>query len=98
MYIRAYHLCECVRSCFVLPQIAELRAEYQQSNEEMLEAIRELSRELKLQTLLLDSYIPEEFQVCVGGGVRGGSGDDILTARVAMSIMLRYMYMYSINF
>lgn len=43
-------------------EIAEMRADFQQENEEILETIRELSREVKLQTLIMDSYIPPDYQ------------------------------------
>lgn len=39
-----------------------MKAEYQRENEEMLDAIRQLSREVKLQALVIDSYIPKEYQ------------------------------------
>ncbi len=39
-----------------------MRAEFQQENESMLEAIRELNKELKLQSLIMDRYIPEDYQ------------------------------------
>lgn len=45
-------------------QVAELREEFQRENEELLEAIRQLSREVSLQTLLMNSFIPQEYQVC----------------------------------
>ncbi len=39
-----------------------MRAESQQENESMLEAIRELNKELQLQSLIMDRYIPEDYQ------------------------------------
>lgn len=39
-----------------------MKAEYQQENEEMLDTIRQLSREVKLQMLIINSYIPKEYQ------------------------------------
>lgn len=58
---------DVVNRCRILPlvyvlQIADMRAEFQQENEEMLETIRQLSREVKLQSLIIDSYIPQEYQ------------------------------------
>ena len=39
-----------------------MKAEYQRENEEMLDTIRQLSREVKLQMLIINSYIPKEYQ------------------------------------
>ena len=39
-----------------------MKAEYQRENEEMLDTIRQLSREVKLQTLVIDSCIPKDYQ------------------------------------
>lgn len=44
-----------------------MRAEFQRENEEMLETIRQLSREVKLQALIIDSYIPKEYQELLEG-------------------------------
>ena len=46
-----------------LSQIADLRAEFQRENEEMLDTIRQLNREAKLQMVIIDSFIPKEYQV-----------------------------------
>ena len=43
-------------------QIADMRADFQQENEEILATIRELSQEVNLQTLIMDSCIPKEYQ------------------------------------
>ena len=43
-------------------QIADMQAEFQQENEQLLETIRELEREVNLQQLIMNSYIPEEYQ------------------------------------
>ena len=43
-------------------QIADLKAEAQRENEEMLAMIRELDKEVKLQTLVINNYIPQEYQ------------------------------------
>ncbi len=51
----------------LLSQIADMRAEFQRENEEMLETIRQLSREVKLQALVIDSYIPKEYQELLEG-------------------------------
>ncbi len=39
-----------------------MKSEAQQENEEMLDMIRELNKEVKLQTLVINSYVPQEFQ------------------------------------
>lgn len=39
-----------------------MKAEAQRENEEMLAMIRELNKEVKLQTLVINSYIPQEYQ------------------------------------
>lgn len=39
-----------------------MKAEAQRENEDMLTMIRELNKEVKLQTLVIDSYIPKEYQ------------------------------------
>eukprot|EP00039_Didymoeca_costata_P008337 m.110559 g.110559 ORF g.110559 m.110559 type:complete len:711 (-) comp14043_c0_seq3:1689-3821(-) len=43
-------------------EIEELQRERSQQTEAMLDNIRELSRELRLSMLIIDSYIPPEFQ------------------------------------
>ena len=50
-----------------MSQIADMRAEFQRENQEMLETIRQLSREVKLQALIIDSYIPKEYQELLEG-------------------------------
>ena len=50
-----------------MSQIADMRAEFQHENEEMLETIRQLSREVKLQALVIDSSIPKEYQELLEG-------------------------------
>ena len=52
-----------VSEVLLLLQIEELRAEFQHENEEMLEAIRQLSWEVSRQTLIINSYVPREYQV-----------------------------------
>jgi hypothetical protein len=39
-----------------------MKAETQRENEEVLDMIREVNKAVKLQTLVMDSYIPEEYQ------------------------------------
>ena len=46
-------------------QITDLQQEHQREMEGLLENIRELTRELKLQMLTIDSFIPLEYQVIV---------------------------------
>ena len=43
-------------------QVSDMQAEFQQENEQLLETVRELEREVKLQQLIMNSYIPEEYQ------------------------------------
>ena len=44
-------------------QIADLQQEHQREMEGLLENVRQLSRELKLQMLIIDNFIPPEYQV-----------------------------------
>ncbi len=39
-----------------------MKAEAQRENEEMLDMIRELKKEVKLKALVINSYIPQEYQ------------------------------------
>ena len=39
-----------------------MKAESQRENEQMLDMIRELNKEVKLQTLVINGYIPQEYQ------------------------------------
>ncbi len=39
-----------------------MSAEFLQENEAMRETIRELNKEMKLQSLVMDCFIPEEYQ------------------------------------
>ena len=39
-----------------------MKAEAQREKEEMLAMIRAVKNEVKLQTLVIDSYIPQEYQ------------------------------------
>ncbi|KAK6173148.1 hypothetical protein SNE40_016660 [Patella caerulea] len=43
-------------------EIADLQQEHQREMEGLLENVRELSRELKLQMLVIDNFIPQEYQ------------------------------------
>lgn len=38
-----------------------MKAEAQRENEEMLALIRDLNKEVKLQTLIINSYIPHKY-------------------------------------
>ena len=49
--------------CFFVLQIADLQQEHQREMEGLLENVRQLSRELKLQMLIIDNFIPPEYQV-----------------------------------
>lgn len=50
----------------------DLQAEHQREMEGLLDSVRQLSRELRLQMLIIDSFIPSHYQVsyfktnCVG--------------------------------
>eukprot|EP00057_Strongylocentrotus_purpuratus_P018079 XP_011672553.1 PREDICTED: kinesin-II 85 kDa subunit-like [Strongylocentrotus purpuratus] len=43
-------------------EVADMQAEHQREMEALLENVRELSRELRLSMLIIDSFIPQEFQ------------------------------------
>lgn len=45
--------------------MADLQQEHNREIEGLLENIRQLSRELRLQMLIIDNFIPHEYQVCV---------------------------------
>uniref|UniRef100_A0AAX7U6B8 Kinesin-like protein n=1 Tax=Astatotilapia calliptera TaxID=8154 RepID=A0AAX7U6B8_ASTCA len=46
-------------------EMADLQQEHHREIEGLLENIRQLSRELRLQMLIIDNFIPQEYQVCV---------------------------------
>lgn len=43
-------------------QLADMKAEFQRENEDTLESIRQTSRELKLQLMIINHFIPKEYQ------------------------------------
>lgn len=43
--------------------MADLQQEHHREIEGLLENIRQLSRELRLQMLIIDNFIPQEYQV-----------------------------------
>ena len=43
-------------------QVSDMKAEAQRENEEMLDMIRVLNKDVKLQAMIMDSYIPQEYQ------------------------------------
>lgn len=45
--------------------MADLQQEHHREIEGLLENIRQLSRELRLQMLIIDNFIPQEYQVCM---------------------------------
>lgn len=49
--------------CLVCLQMADLQQEHQREIEGLLENIRQLSRELRLQMLIIDNFIPQDYQV-----------------------------------
>jgi hypothetical protein len=44
-------------------ELNDINAEHQRAKESLLESIRESTKDLKLQSLIINSYIPIEFQV-----------------------------------
>ena len=44
-------------------EMDDLRQEHQRQMESLLEGVRQLTKELKLSTLLVDEYIPVQYQV-----------------------------------
>lgn len=44
-------------------QLAEMRVEYQRENEDILDNIRQIAKEVQLQALTMDYFIPQEYQV-----------------------------------
>ncbi|XP_072040133.1 kinesin-II 85 kDa subunit-like [Amphiura filiformis] len=46
-------------------EVADLQQEHQREMEGLLENIRQLSQELRLQMLIIDSFIPQEFQAMI---------------------------------
>lgn len=58
---KCHILCMSV-SIVMLLQIADMKAESQRENEDLLATIRELSKEVKLQTLIINTNIPAEYQ------------------------------------
>ncbi|XP_029297290.1 kinesin-like protein KIF3A isoform X4 [Cottoperca gobio] len=46
-------------------EMADLQQEHHREIEGLLENIRQLSRELRLQMLIIDNFIPQEYQVCL---------------------------------
>ena len=45
--------------------MADMQQEHQREMEGLLENVRQLSRELRLQMLIIDNFIPPEYQVCL---------------------------------
>ena len=43
--------------------MADIQQEHQREMEGLLENVRQLSRELRLQMLMIDNFIPQEYQV-----------------------------------
>lgn len=44
-------------------ELTDIKTEHQRAVESLLDSVREMSKELKLQTQIIESYIPPEFQV-----------------------------------
>lgn len=64
--------------------MADLQQEHHREIEGLLENIRQLSRELRLQMLIIDNFIPQEYQVCVRAHVWAfkRSPDNAMTVEV----------------
>jgi kinesin family protein 3/17 len=45
--------------------MSDLKQEHQREIEGLLDNIRELNKEFRLQSMVIDSFIPQEFQVSV---------------------------------
>ena len=43
--------------------LKDMQSDHQRAKDELLDSIRELQKEVRLQIEIIDSYIPEEFQV-----------------------------------
>lgn len=54
--------------------MADLQQEHQREIEGLLENIRQLSRELRLQMLIIDNFIPQDYQVKNDGSLCWCSG------------------------
>lgn len=48
-------------------ELGDMQAEHQREMEALLESVRHLSREHKLHQLIIDSFIPLEYQVTIFG-------------------------------
>ena len=46
-------------------QLAAVQVDFQREKEDLLDSVRHLDKQLGLQSLLVDSFVPQEFQVCV---------------------------------
>lgn len=51
-----------VNFCLVLWQLSNQRADFEQEKEAMEETVRGLARELRLHQLVIDAYIPDQYQ------------------------------------
>jgi kinesin family protein 3/17 len=51
--------------------MSDLKQEHQREIEGLLDNIRELNKEFRLQSMVIDSFIPQEFQVSVHDVCRG---------------------------
>ena len=59
------HVRAHTRACIVhtLTQLAAVKSECQREMEMLLGNLRELKREVQLNTLIIDNFVPTEFQV-----------------------------------
>ena len=56
-------------------EMADLQQEHQREMEGLLENVRQLSRELKLHMLIIDSFIPQEYQNMIEQHVHWNEGE-----------------------
>ena len=54
---------EFIFSFFNLAELADVQAEQQREMEGLLDNVRQLTRDLRLQMLVIDAFIPPEYQV-----------------------------------
>lgn len=58
-----FRLVVCLGKNQLFLQKNDLEAEHQREMEGLLESVRQLSRELSLQMLIIDSFVPSQYQV-----------------------------------
>ena len=73
-------------------ELSDLTAEHQREMEGLLESVRHLSREHKLHQLIIDSYIPADYQVFFHFHVL------LKVIFSCISIMYKTIYKFYINY